>query len=356
MKKVVHIVESFSGGVFDFIVDLVNNLENIEHVIIYGVRGYTPIDVSSCFIKNNVEFIEWEDVGRELNPYKDLKALNFLFKSIKSINNFDVLHLHSSKAGFLGRIVARFHAKGKVVIYTPHGVSFLRRDISSLKRYIYIALERIGNSFSGKVVACSKSEANVFIDVGIDVTYINNGYKIESENKTKREADLKKIKIGTIGRVVYQKNPSLFNVIAEHFQDSIEFVWIGEGMLSTQLTSPNITITGWMTKDEVLKYLETIDIYLSTSLWEGLPLSVLSAMGNKKPLILSNCVGNKDLVVDNINGYLFEDEKGCIDKINYLINNIEKLNQFGESSYEILKENFSMDQMLSSYVSMYNKE
>jgi len=356
MKKVVHVVESFSGGVFDFIVDLVNNLENIEHIIIYGVRGYTPVDVSSYFTQNNVEFIEWEGVGRELNPYKDLKALNFLFKSIKKINNFDVLHLHSSKAGFLGRIVARFYAKDKVVIYTPHGVSFLRRDISNLKKHIYITLERIGNSFSGRVVACSKSEADVFIDVGIDVTYINNGYRIEAESKTINNSDLKKIKIGTIGRVVYQKNPSLFNKIAEYFQDSIEFIWIGEGMLSTQLTSPNINITGWMTKDEVLQYLNTIDIYLSTSLWEGLPLSVLSAMGNKKPLILSNCVGNKDLVIDNINGYLFDDEKSCIDKINYLINNIEKLNQYGENSYKILKENFSMDQMLASYLSIYNDE
>ncbi|MBK6979684.1 MAG: glycosyltransferase [Cytophagaceae bacterium] len=77
----------------------------------------------------------------------------------------------------------------------------------------------------------------------------------------------------TSGRISSQKNPSLFNAIALSFKDypQVSFVWVGEGELSHCLTANNITITGWVSKEETNKYYSVADIYLSTALWEGLP-------------------------------------------------------------------------------------
>ncbi len=56
--------------------------------------------------------------------------------------NFDIIHLHSSKAGFLGRVEARICNQQNTVLYTTHGISFLRKDISNKKLQLYIFLEK----------------------------------------------------------------------------------------------------------------------------------------------------------------------------------------------------------------------
>ena len=80
---------------------------------------------------------------------------------------------------------------------------------------------------------------------------------------------------------------------------NLQFIWCGDGELRAELTSPNIKCTGWMERKELEIYLANADIYLSTSLWEGMPLSVLEAMSIGLPVVLSDCVGNRDLVENN---------------------------------------------------------
>ena len=60
------------------------------------------------------------------------------------------------------------------------------------------------------------------------------------------------MKICTVGRIGFQKNPKLFNEIAQEFPD-LQFTWIGDGELRNELTSKNINITGWLERKEVLK-------------------------------------------------------------------------------------------------------
>lgn len=353
--KIIHVVESFAGGVYDFIQDLVIGMPNDFHVIVYATREHTPTDFKQSF-PNNVSFIPWSQATREINPKQDFKAYRQLVKLIQPLCNvIDVIHLHSSKAGFLGRIVARQLQISDKVVYTPHGVSFLRKDVSNIKHNIFVMLEKIGAYFGGTTVACSKSEMEEFHSHNISASYINNGYNCTSSvapfdtNKTK-------LTIGTIGRVSPQKNPVLFNEIASEFfgNTDISFLWIGDGELANELESKNIMKTGWLSRREVDKYLKEIDIYLSTSLWEGLPLSVLQAMCAKKPLILSDCVGNRDLVKNNYNGMLFRRKSEAVNYINTMIEE-KKIVQFGTSSREYLQQYFTLEEMIENYYNLYQK-
>ncbi|RMA93303.1 glycosyltransferase [Hydrogenothermus marinus] len=351
--KIVHIIESFAGGSFSFLVKLTNKMSNNEHIIIHGIREDTPKNFQKYF-PEKTKFYKWNSAVREINPKKDFLALIELVRILKSINDIDVIHLHSSKAGFLGRLSAKILGYESRVIYTSHGVSFLREDISKFKKKIFISLEKLAYLLGGQVIACSKSESEIFNKYGIQAKYINNGIDCNS-NILRNKKKLNEILIGTVGRITYAKNPQLFNQIAKKFlyRKDVKFLWIGDGELRKELNSPNIKITGWVDLEKVKNYLIDLDIYISTSLWEGLPLSVLEAMCFSKPLILSNCVGNKDLVISGYNGFLFNNFKEAIEKLNNLIENKSKLEILGLNSKKLVKEKFTIDKMVKEYENLY---
>lgn len=351
--RIIHVVESFAGGVFDFLVDLVNRLDEHQHLIIHGKRPDTPSDFADSF-PEKTRFIFWKNAEREIQIIRDVKALFELLTLLGNNTQCDIVHLHSSKAGFLGRIACRLLNMHKKVIYTSHGVAFLRKDVSSGKRRLFILLEKLAAKFGGTVVACSQSESDEFAQFGIQTRFIHNGIICnEAHSDTASSTHLR---IGTVGRITFPKNPALFNDIALAFSNNknIKFIWIGDGDLRAHLTSPNIEITGWLSKDEVCTELRSLNMYLSTSLWEGLPLSVLQAMCSKKPLLLSNCTGNRDLVKEDFNGFLFNDKYGAISCINRLVHNRELIERMGQRSREIVTTNFSLESTVSMYSQLYD--
>lgn len=349
--KIVHVVECFAGGVFSFLSNLINELDEEEHIIIYGTnRDDTPNDFKEKF-PPNTKFIPWKNASRSLKFLKDLKALWELYIILKKIDNIDIIHLHSSKAGFLGRIVSFLLGKSKKTIYTPHAISFLRLDVSPKKREFFILMEKFANFFGGKIVACSQSEKKAIEEQGIkNVTFINNGIKSLQIEKKVNTSD--KLTIISVGRLSIQKNPRLFNDIALEFIDNpnVKFIWCGDGELKSELTSSNIKCTGWIERKELENYLINADIYLSTSLWEGLPLSVLEAMSIGLPVILSNCIGNRDLVKDN--GFLYNNKNELVDIIK-IISNKDNINKMGNASICIYKNFFQIEDMSKAYKKIY---
>lgn len=352
--KIVHVMECFAGGTFNFLVDLTSEISNEEHIVIYGTnRDNTPKNFKDLFNKN-VKFIKWKTAQREMKPLKDIKALWELYTILKKIDDIDVIHLHSSKAGFLGRIVSFLLGKSSKTIYTPHAISFLRLDVSPQKRKIFIGIEKFASFFGGKIVACSQSEKEAIEEQGIkNVTFINNGIKpLQIE---KKENTSNKITIISVGRLSIQKNPKLFNDIASEFKDNpnIKFIWCGDGELKSELTSPNIKCTGWIERKKLENYLANADIYLSTSLWEGLPLSVLEAMSIGLPVVLSDCVGNRDLVENN--GFLYNTKIEAIIYIKKLLENKKTIKEQGFNSKEIVKKSFDIKNMVQFYLNIYLK-
>lgn len=349
--KVVHIVESFASGTFNFLSDLTRHMPECEFVIIHGKREETPNDFQ-CYFPEGTRFIAWPHAGRELNAIKDLQACMELFNILRCIHQIDVIHLHSSKAGFLGRLVARILGLKDKVVFTPHGAAFLRQDVSKLKHRLFVWFEKIGDYCAGTVVACSKSEAEAFTEIGIEANYVNNSVTLIPEEYSPTNMT-EPLKIVTTGRISYQKNPVLFNDIALAYKNNpaVTFLWIGDGELRHELTAPNIIVTGWIPKEEALTHLAESDIYISTSLWEGLPISVLEAMCLEKPLVLSTCVGNRDLVTEN--GFLCYCDADYSKAINFLIGNEEKRNEMGRQSKRLYKKSFSPDQMVEGYLQFY---
>lgn len=138
-KKILYIVEAMGGGVFTYIVDLANELvDTYDMYIAYAVRKQTPSNYKDYFDKR-IHLIEVKNFGRAINPVKDFASL-FEVKRIASEINPDVIHLHSSKAGVIGRIAFN----GKIpMFYTPHGYSFLMENYKPMKRAMFKLIETV---------------------------------------------------------------------------------------------------------------------------------------------------------------------------------------------------------------------
>lgn len=356
--KIVHVTECLAGGVLTFLVNLTSQLDDDEHVIIYGKRANTPADVQKMFGRN-VSLIYWRNAQREIRPKQDLLALRELLCELHKMQDIDILQLHSSKAGVLGRVAARLLGLQKRTFYLPHGVSFARQDISNKKKNFYVLIERVADALAGTVIACSFSERNLLQANGVkNVIVINNGIEVFPKEPD-YQAHEGPLVFGTVGRITIQKNPTMFNEIAKHFKGDrrVSFLWIGDGELRHEIEeNEQVKVTGWVKPNEVQECLKKVDVYLSTSLWEGLPLSVLEAMNLGKPLLLSDCIGNVDTVEHGENGYLYHTADEVVEKIESLLKmSPDKRMDLGKDSYKILQDNFSLTALRKQYKAVYTK-
>jgi glycosyltransferase involved in cell wall biosynthesis len=357
--KIVHVVEPFASGIAVFVKSLVDNMKDDFHIIVHGERELVmkAVEVKKSFTGSNVQFIRWRSAQREINPGKDLRAFIELYKLLRDLkkeNNIDAVHLHSSKSGFLGRLACKM-ADINNVIYTPNGAPFLVSS-QKIRNFFYRTFEKIGNLFGGKVVCCSLSEMIAYRRLGINAININNGVAVKKNHLI---PDIKKadgeFQIVTCARISGQKNPILFNEIALQFEHlkQFRFIWIGDGEQRDKLTAKNITVTGWVPPNVSKRLMANADVYLSTSNFEGLSFSVLEALAVKKPVLLRNCVGNKDIVKNGLNGDLFDTAGSAVIKIMQYYNNPGMLPLMGEYSNEFCRKEFDIRSTSVMYRNLY---
>lgn len=350
-KKVLHIVEAFGGGVFTFLVDLVNSTcDEYEVVLACSIRPQTPKNYKE-YIDKRVKIIELKSCVRDISLTKDLKSF-FEVKRIIKNENPDILHLHSSKSGFLGRMAC--NDKNIKVLYNPHGFAFLKEDESRVKKNIYKSLEYIASKKCASIVAVSHGEYKEALKLSKKTYLINNGIDIENLPKlNNKKTDINNLKICTIGRISYQKNPKVFNEIARYFPD-IQFTWIGQGEMIDNLDSPNIKVSGWVNKDEALKIMNESDVFILASLWEGLPIALLEAMYYKKICIVSNCIGNKDVIINKENGFIANNTAEFINIINDIINNKIDIRKIQECANNDILSKYDFNIVSKNYKNLYS--
>lgn len=349
--KLLYVAEAMGGGVFTYLVELSNSLcSDFDIYIAYGLRKQTPSDYKKYFNKN-VHLIKVKHFTRSISPVKDLKAFFEIKKIAKQVKP-DIIHLNSSKAGVLGKNA--FNGNKTPLFYTPHGFSFLMKDQSSIKRTIYRVIEKVSAMRPGTIVACSKGEYQEALKLTPHATYINNGINIlqlqnlidNVQNKVKKS---KNLKVFTLGRISYQKNPTQFNKIALALPN-VHFTWIGDGELKSQLTASNITVTGWLSREDALVKAMESDIFLLTSLWEGLPMSLLEAMYMKKLCIVSDVIGNHDVIHNGINGFVCNSVENFVDAINKKDFSIQIVN-----AHRDVVKFYNTENMVKSYKELYLK-
>ena len=345
-KKILFVVEAMGGGVFTYIVDLANELcEIYDMYLAYAVRPQTPKDYKDYFDKK-IHLIEVKNFTRSISPLKDLKAIAEVKAIAKQVNP-DIIHLHSSKAGVVGRIA--FNGKNIPLFYTPHGYSFLMENYKPMERRMFHAIEVLMAKRNCTTISCSPGEHRETLKLTKRATYVNNGINIGDLDKMMEKVERvdHPFTVFTLGRICYQKNPKLFNAVAESMPD-IRFLWIGDGELRDELRSPNIAITGWVDREKALSLSMNADVFILTSLWEGLPISLLEAMYMKKLCVVSNVIGNNDVVENGKNGFVCRNVEEFVKAI------LTSSTEIRNNAYEDIMHTYNTIEMKNKYHAVYD--
>lgn len=184
---VLHLVESFAGGCLAALSTLCRAVD-VQHSVAYAVRPDTPSDFASLFPASVPLYCL--PLSKKISVRNEIQGYWSLLRLLRQIRP-DVLHCHSSKAGIIGRLAARW--LGIPSIYTPHGYAFLRSDIPAAQRLCYKSIEWLAAQIGSTTVACGLEEYTLACQLSGDARtmYIPNALIFEDIYSFKTTPPLK---------------------------------------------------------------------------------------------------------------------------------------------------------------------
>lgn len=370
-KRILLVSESMGGGLRKHVVQLIENLDTTKFDI-YFIHGNETLDENFMSVYSHLKIFSkvysCDSLKREIDLKNDWKAYKFISKKIREINP-DVVHCHSSKAGAIGRVAAKINGVKKIY-YTPHAYSFLAPEFSRIKRNLFIQVEKYLSRFAtGKTFNVSKSERDCALEAKIDkkgkFEVIYNGIpeiQIPDKKKIRQQLnfDVDSFIVGNNARMSKQKNPSLFLEIAKEvisIDRNYHFVWTGDGPLLEESKefvnkynlTENIHFLGDRKDAEII--VSAFDLFLITSLYEGLPYAPIEAMRVGIPILATEVVGNIE-IVNKQNGDMFSiDDKEKA--IQFILDKKRISNYKSEEIVDIFKKNFLLNNMIKKIENFY---
>jgi len=375
MKKIFHISgTTIPGGGPEHIFQLIKRLNQNEW------------EVAICTLKDG---LYWEKF-KSLN----IKTYNLALRiiSLKTACKFflilrkekpDLIHTHGKGPGLYGRLIGSF--LNIPVIHTFHGFHY--KDLPVFTRWFHLAVETFLSLFTDQHIFVSTGEKNrarvlKFLDEE-NSTVIHNGVDhehIDSLATTRNKAlklsgteNWEKNKIlGTISRLSPEKGvldllaafskaikeiPDLrLIIIGGHSEEQKDYYLKIKRLIDKENLTDCVRILGY--RHDAVKILKCLDFYISSSLSEGLPISMLEALALGIPTIATEITGNKDILCNSTFGVLVEPGspeslyKGIVKMANLTQNERDSLSRNG---YNRIKNHFSIDEMVIKTVLLYKQ-
>jgi len=341
--KILHVItRSDLGGAQAVVINLANSMcEEHEIAVAAGEDGpmWDALDVK-------IRKIKIKETVRPLSPLNDFKALLKLKKLYKSIKP-DVIHLHSSKIGVLGRLA---FPKSRIV-YSVHGFDSIR--IAYRK---YLPLEKILKNRCKAIVLASDYDKQNMINEGIkdNLHIVYNGkHAPQPETGLFIEGIEKYGKVVMcIARISPQKRFESYIEIAK-LLPKYAFVWIGVDKEYVDLPENVFCLKGF---PNAQKYIQLADVFVLPTNYEGVPVVIIDALSYGKPVVSSNVGGISEIVLNDQNGYVIENnDKLFAEKISYILENKDVYQQFSKKSIEIFNECLTLEKMVNEYSQLYQK-
>ena len=349
-KKILMVCEAFGGGVFTYVSQLCNDMvDDFEVYLAYSLRPQTPKNYKE-FLDPKVHIIEMKHVGNKGlgNIKNDIAAIKEL-RAIEKKVEPDIIHLHSSIAGGLGRLA--YKGKDNTVLYTPHGYAHILMGPGK-KSFVYKTAEKIlGNR--ALTLTCCESEDEEAKKFSKRTAYVETGVNLPDLSASLdgiEPVENEKFTVFTLGRACTQKQPALFNRIAELVPEA-RFIWIGNGELENELTAPNMEVTGWKPRKEALAMAKGADAFILCSLGEAIAMSLIENMYIKKLILVSNSMGNKSVIQDGLNGYVCTTAKQYAERIKQAMKKFPS--ELPERAYQDVLNIYNTEAMKKKYVAFY---
>jgi len=310
VTTVVHVLEALEGGTARHVTDLVRHGRGVAHHVVVprrrvgGVTDEAAVPVMQEFGAevHHVEMRRLPTSPRNLTAFNEIRSL---LRRIRP----DVVHGHSAVGGALGRVAAA--DLDTLRVYTPNGLH---------PSPVATTLERALRPLTHRLIAVSRSEAVVAVARGISdpdhVAVVPNGIEPDAPSADRRLRDRIGITEGAVlagfvGRLAPQKAPEVIVEVAVALADrnpDVHFVIIGSGRREAAVRRA-VSGLGLESSVHLLSYVPgaarlmgELDAFLLPSRYEGCPYTVLEAMRAGTPVVVSDAVGNRDVVTDGVTG------------------------------------------------------
>ncbi|WP_462267235.1 glycosyltransferase family 4 protein [Mucilaginibacter sp.] len=359
-QKILHITQA-TGGVKTYVAHVLEyaDPEQFEFAIIAPADDYFE-----SFCRRRAVPYYTIDLERGNNPLKNTAVLSQIIRAIKK-EKPAIIHAHSAKGGFLGRLAAKLTKT--MVIYTPHAFSFM--SFTGGKRMAFFMLEIIARSWTTLLLAISYSEASRAVnEVGLPpekVKTILNAVPVHKPAVHKEQPG--PLKIRMIGRLTHQKNPLLFLEVAHRLlsgYENLEFAILGAGIhdhltdeidafLIKNKLQDKVKIEQWGNVSTGQTFLQETDIYVMTSIFEGLPFSLLEAMLAGIPCVVTRVDGNTDVIQNNENGFSCLSVEEFCKKLELLINNEALRQRIGQAGRDYVIAHHDIQKNIKQLEAIY---
>ena len=342
--RVLHVITLCElGGAQTVVANIANDICARHDVLVASGEGDGKM---WQILDDRVKRVHCKHLIRKPSLFSDLRTIYDFRKLYKQFKP-DIIHLHSSKAGILGRLA--FPAKK--IVYTVHGFDTVR---FANRRFLF--LEKMMQRFCNAIVAVSYYDERNLLAEGVckNVTTVYNGTQVLPCKEPVALDIPKKYKktVLCVARISPQKNCDLFLKVASLLPE-YAFVWIGN-QDDIDEHPDNVFFMGNL--PNAAMYVSKSDIFMLPSNYEGLPIVIIEAMSLGKPVVASNVGGVSELVQNGVNGYALENKAEFFaEKISQILENPQMYESMSKASKEIYDKNFTVDKMVDGYKDVYNK-
>ena len=351
---------------------------HIPYLKLFKDNGY-EVHVATNGNKNIPYCDKKHVISFERSPYKinNLKAIRQLRKLINE-EGFDIIHCHTPMGAVVTRLAAKSaRKKGTRVIYTAHGFHFYK-GAPKLNWFLFYPVEKYLSKYTDTLITINKEDYDLAkrkFKKCNDIEYVPgvgiDEKKFDFKMSKKEKDDLRKslglksddfvmIQVGELNKNKNQiMSINAMKKITNKY-NNIHLLLVGDGTMKDYYNiqiknnnlENNVHLLGY--RSDVSKLLKVSDILLSLSYREGLPVNVIEAEFCGLPIIATNCRGNRDLVKNNINGYLVDlnNKENFSKKIEELYKNKEKRNIFCICNNKII-QNYKLLNVMDKMKKIY---
>ncbi|MFC1570496.1 glycosyltransferase family 4 protein [Candidatus Omnitrophota bacterium] len=346
-----------------------------EVTILFGETAEADVPLLKKAEEVGVDFILEEDLVRNIHPVQDMAAFFDILRFLKR-NKFDIVHAHSSKAGFICRIAAKL-AGIKKIVYTPHGHVFYGYFGRGLTRLI-LFVEAMTAHITDKIIGLTPAECEEWLSFGVgrkeQYTSIPSGVDFDlvyghdpDERDLREELGIPKDKplVGSVGRFVDIKGYEYFIMAAAELakkRSDVCFILAGDGplreryndMIRAENLQDRFHIIGWQKDIGVL--IKALDIFILPSLNEGMGRVLVEAMALGKPVIATK-VGGVPSIVSGGAGVAVEphSSEALSDAIEKALDNPEETREMIEKGREKVLAGYSASEMVDRLDKLYKE-
>ena len=334
--------------------------------------GYCASDEADYLdtVATDVNAFRIQGFGRRVSLGGDIKAFITLVKEIRSFKPH-VIHTHTAKAGFLGRIASIVSLQRSIRVHTFHG-HLLNGYFGSFKRSLVVIAEKSLALFTNQLLAVGDKVRQDLLNAGIGskdkfgLMPPGLGIGILPAKKDSRavlDLPADRLQCAFIGRVTQIKRPDRFlDVVSEIKKRGVQldFFIAGDGelleMCRERIKNEDlpVTVLGW--QSDIERVLSVADIVVLTSDNEGTPLSLIQAGMAGLPVVTTNVGSVPEVVLDGVTGIITAlDVEQIADALEKLVTGKGLRAQYGDAAQKFTLSHFGVKRLVSNHEELYKK-